>query len=109
LKGRSGIFLGNSLPDREARVEDFFLNVAAQFAGKPIYLGGNGWHDKPMSPNISYSAMCLHGITMPRTAHRKAVLNIIATVWPNTVLSPATRVFEAAVPVPHHYRLLGRY
>jgi spore maturation protein CgeB len=46
-------FLGNRLPDREARVEEFFL--APRLApGARFLLGGNGWHDKPMPPNVRY-------------------------------------------------------
>jgi spore maturation protein CgeB len=45
-------FLANRLPDREARVERFFLEPAAQLADKRFLLGGNGWDDKPMSGNV---------------------------------------------------------
>ncbi|MFL5391172.1 MAG: hypothetical protein ACJ79C_20750, partial [Myxococcales bacterium] len=41
-------FLGNRLPDREARVEDFFLRAAALVPDARFLVGGNGWHDKPM-------------------------------------------------------------
>ncbi len=45
-------FLGNRLPDREARVEEFFLKAAALCPEKSFVLGGNGWHDKPVSKNV---------------------------------------------------------
>src|SRR3712207_5704930 len=38
-------FLGNRLPDREARVEEFFLKAAAALPDKRFLIGGNGWHD----------------------------------------------------------------
>ena len=40
-------FLGNRLPDREARVEEFFLRAAELLPERRFLLGGNGWHDKP--------------------------------------------------------------
>jgi spore maturation protein CgeB len=40
-------FLGNRLPDREARVEQFFLAPAARLGAKKFLLGGSGWDDKP--------------------------------------------------------------
>jgi spore maturation protein CgeB len=47
-------FLGNRLPDREARVEQFFLNVAASLPQYKFVIGGSGWGDKPMSANVNY-------------------------------------------------------
>src|SRR3954469_10224753 len=47
-------FLGNRLPDREARVEQFFLAAAAALPERRFLLGGSGWHDKPMSANVNY-------------------------------------------------------
>jgi spore maturation protein CgeB len=45
-------FLGNRLPDREARVEEFFLKAAARLASQRFLLGGSGWGDKAMPPNV---------------------------------------------------------
>ena len=39
-------FLGNRLPDREARVDEFFFKAAAQLPGAQFLLGGAGWGDK---------------------------------------------------------------
>jgi spore maturation protein CgeB len=89
-------FLGNRLPDREARVEEFFLNVAAQLSGRTFLLGGNGWHDKSMSPNVRYLG---HVYTRDHNAFNctpKAVLNIARDSMARYGFSPATRVFEAA-------------
>jgi spore maturation protein CgeB len=89
-------FLGNRLPDREARVEQFFLNVAAELRSQKFILGGNGWHDKPMSPNIKYLG---HVYTKDHNALNctpKAVLNISRESMARYGFSPATRVFEAA-------------
>ncbi len=45
-------FLGNRLPDREARVEEFFLKPAARLPEKSFLIGGNGWSDKCMPGNV---------------------------------------------------------
>jgi spore maturation protein CgeB len=89
-------FLGNRLPDREKRVEEFFLNVAAALPDNQFILGGNGWHDKPMSSNINYLG---HVFTKDHNALNcspKAVLNISRDSMAKYGFSPATRVFEAA-------------
>ncbi|CAD7044801.1 glycosyl transferase [Pseudorhizobium endolithicum] len=89
-------FLGNRLPDREARVEQFFLEPAARLPQQSFLLGGSGWHDKPMSPNINYIG---HVSTRDHNAFNvtpKAVLNISRASMAENGFSPATRVFEAA-------------
>jgi spore maturation protein CgeB len=89
-------FLGNRLPDREKRVEDFFLRVAEKMPDKEFILGGNGWHDKPMSDNIKYLG---HVYTKDHNALNcspMAVLNISRDSMASYGFSPATRVFEAA-------------
>jgi spore maturation protein CgeB len=89
-------FLGNRLPDREKRVEDFFLKVAEQTPEKKFILGGNGWHDKSMSGNIKYLG---HVYTKDHNALNcspMAVLNISRDSMASYGFSPATRVFEAA-------------
>ncbi len=89
-------FLGNRLPDRETRVEEFFLNVAAQLPAKKFLLGGNGWQDKTMSSNINYIG---HTFTKDHNAFNcspVAVLNISRDSMASYGFSPATRVFEAA-------------
>jgi spore maturation protein CgeB len=89
-------FLGNRLPDREKRVEEFFLKVAESLPEQQFILGGNGWHDKPMSANINYLG---HVYTKDHNALNcspKAVLNISRDSMASYGFSPATRVFEAA-------------
>lgn len=89
-------FLGNRLPDREARVEQFFLGPAARLSGQRFLLGGSGWTDKPMSANVAYIG---HVPTADHNAFNvtpKAVLNISRASMAENGFSPATRVFEAA-------------
>ncbi|HYO79945.1 MAG TPA: glycosyltransferase [Bryobacteraceae bacterium] len=89
-------FLGNRLPDREARVEEFFLNAAAEAPESTFLLGGNGWGDKPMPANVRYLG---HVYTADHNAFNctpLTVLNISRESMARYGFSPATRVFEAA-------------
>ena len=89
-------FLGNRLPDREARVESFFLRVAEALPGKRFVLGGSGWQDKPMPANVAYVG---HVYTRDHNAFNctpRAVLNVNRDSMARNGFSPATRVFEAA-------------
>jgi spore maturation protein CgeB len=89
-------FLGNRLPDRERRVDEFFLDAAARLPEETFVLGGNGWQDKPMLPNVRYAG---HVYTADHNAFNcspRAVLNISRESMARYGFSPATRVFEAA-------------
>ncbi|MBV8842229.1 MAG: glycosyltransferase [Bryobacterales bacterium] len=89
-------FLGNRLPDREKRVEDFFLKPAASLPHKHFLLGGAGWRDKSKSANIRYFD---HVYTFDHNAFNcspRAIINISRESMANYGFSPATRVFEAA-------------
>jgi spore maturation protein CgeB len=89
-------FLGNRLPDREKRVEGFFLEPAAQMPQGAFLLGGAGWGDKPMPANVEWVG---HVGTHDHNAFNvtpKAVLNISRESMASNGFSPATRVFEAA-------------
>jgi len=89
-------FLGNRLPDREARVERFFLDAAARLPDRPFLIGGNGWESKPMPGNVRHIG---HVYTRQHNAFNAsplAVLNIARESMAEVGYSPATRVFEAA-------------
>ena len=89
-------FLGNRLPDREARVEEFFLRPAAKLPNKKFLLGGAGWDDKPRPNNVEYLG---HVFTRDHNALNgtpRAVLNVSRDSMARFGFSPATRVFEAA-------------
>src|SRR5690554_474635 len=89
-------FLGNRLPDREKRVENFFIAVAKALPHKKFILGGSGWDDKLLPPNIRYIG---HVPTKDHNAFNcspLAVLNISRDSMASYGFSPATRVFEAA-------------
>lgn len=89
-------FLGNRLPDREARVEEFFLRAAALVPERQFLLGGNGWHDKPAPPNVQVLGHVYTGDHNAFNCSSLAVLNISRESMARYGYSPATRVFEAA-------------
>ena len=88
--------LANRLPDREQRVEEFFIAVASDLPDRRFLLGGNGWAGKPMPRNIAYFG---HVYTRDHNAFNSsahAVLNVSRDSMAAYGYSPATRVFEAA-------------
>jgi spore maturation protein CgeB len=89
-------FLGNRLPDREKRVEEFFLKPAAARPRYRFLLGGNGWDDKRLSSNVSYIGHVYTRDHNVLNSTARAVLNISRASMARYGFSPATRVFEAA-------------
>ncbi|HEU0083048.1 MAG TPA: glycosyltransferase [Bradyrhizobium sp.] len=88
--------LANRLPDREARVESFFLDVARNLPGKSFVLGGSGWESKAMPPNVRSVG---HVGTADHNAFFSsglATLNVNRDSMAKYGFSPPTRVFEAA-------------
>ncbi len=89
-------FLANRLPDREARVEAFFLDAAARCPERTFLLGGNGWDGKAMPGNVRAIG---HVGTADHNAFNcsaLATLNVARDSMASVGFSPATRVFEAA-------------
>jgi spore maturation protein CgeB len=89
-------FLGNRLPDREARVEEFLLRPAERLPAMRFLLGGAGWHDRPCPPNIVRLG---HVGTEDHNAFNatpRAVLNVNRASMAEVGFSPPTRLFEAA-------------
>ncbi len=89
-------FLANRLPDREARVERFFLEPAARLPDRRFVLGGNGWDDKPAPPNVRRLGHVGTGDHNAFNCSGLAVLNVARDSMADVGFSPATRVFEAA-------------
>lgn len=89
-------FLGNRLPDREARVEELFLRAAELAPDQRFLLGGEGWSDKRMPGNVRYIGH------VPTANHNRVncsagmVLNINRASMADFGFSPPTRVFEVA-------------
>ena len=89
-------FLGNRLPDREARVDEFFFRAAGLSPQEEFLFGGSGWGDKARPGNTRYLG---HVYTRDHNAlnvSAKTVLNVSRESMARYGFSPATRVFEAA-------------
>jgi spore maturation protein CgeB len=89
-------FLGNRLPDREARVEEFFLRAAELLPDHQFLLGGSGWADRRVPANVTLAG---HVYTRDHNAFNctpRAVLNVNRESMARYGFSPPTRVFEAA-------------
>jgi spore maturation protein CgeB len=89
-------FLGNRLPDRESRVEEFFLKAAALLPERSFLLGGAGWETKALPPNVRLAG---HVGTADHNAFfcsGLATLNVNRDSMARFGFSPPTRVFEAA-------------
>jgi spore maturation protein CgeB len=89
-------FLGNRMPDREARVEEFFFHAATGAPECRFLLCGNGWHDRPLPGNVTYLG---HVYTYDHNAFNcssRAILNVNRSSMARYGFSPPTRIFEAA-------------
>lgn len=90
------LFLGNRLPDRETRVERFFLEVAAAAPELRFTLGGSGWADKPVPVNVAKLGHVSTRDHNRLNCSARAVLNVSRKDMAAAGFAPATRVFEAA-------------
>ncbi|MEX2615505.1 MAG: glycosyltransferase [Alphaproteobacteria bacterium] len=89
-------FLGNRLPDREARVDAFFFDAARSAPEKNFLIGGSGWNGKSVPPNVRWIGHVSTRDHNVFNATPRAVLNIARESMALVGYSPATRVFEAA-------------
>jgi spore maturation protein CgeB len=90
-------FLGNRLPDREARVEEFFFRAVEALPQRSFLLGGNGWEDRIEGlANLRYLGHVPPGDHNALNRSALAVLNVSRESMAANGWSPATRVFEAA-------------
>lgn len=89
-------FLGNRLPDREARVEELFFKAAELAPESSFVLGGEGWSGRAMPPNVRWIGH------VPTSEHNRVncsagmVMNINRNSMAASGFSPPTRIFEAA-------------
>lgn len=90
-------FLGNRLPDREARVREFLFEAARRLPAATFLLGGSGWDEHcGAPPNVRVLG---HVYTRDHNAFNctpRAVININRDSMARVGYSPPTRVFEAA-------------
>jgi spore maturation protein CgeB len=90
------LFVGNRLPDREKRVEDFFLAAAELAPEMRFLLGGEGWSGKPLPANVRWIGHVGSGRHNVLNCSARMVLNINRDSMAKIGFSPPTRVFEAA-------------
>jgi spore maturation protein CgeB len=88
--------LVNRLPDREARVEEFFFSAVAALPHRRFVLGGAGWDDRVGAPNLRYLGHVAPHQHNAFNCSPLAVLNVSRDSMVHNGFSPATRVFEAA-------------
>jgi len=89
-------FLGNRLPDRESRVEEFFLKPAGLLPDRQFLLGGAGWDDKAVPANVRRLGHVSSNAHNAFFCSGLATLNINRDSMARYGFSPPTRVFEAA-------------
>jgi spore maturation protein CgeB len=89
-------FVGNRLPDREVRVEQFFLRAAQLAPDLHFVLGGEGWGNKRLPANVRWIGHVGTGMHNAVNCSARMVLNINRDSMASVGFSPPTRVFEAA-------------
>jgi spore maturation protein CgeB len=87
--------LANRLPDREARVDEFFLGVARDLPTRQFVLGGAGWDTKQTPPNVRELGHVGTGDHNAFFGSGLATLNVNRDSMAKYGFSPPTRVFEA--------------
>ena len=90
------VFVGNRLPDREARIEQFFLHAAELAPELKFILGGEGWGSKRLPANVRYIGHVGTADHNAINSSARIVLNINRESMAKVGFSPPTRVFEAA-------------
>ena len=88
--------LANRLPDRPARVEAFFFAAARALPDRRFLLGGSGWEDRPLPPNVRWLGHI--GAAEHGAFHggAQAVLGLSHGGSARAGDAPVTRVLEAA-------------
>lgn len=89
-------FVAHRLPDRERRVESFFLRAAELAPEFSFVLGGEGWADKRVPANVRWIGHVATGDHNRVNCSARMVLNINRESMADVGFSPPTRVFEAA-------------
>jgi spore maturation protein CgeB len=90
------VFVGHRLPDRERRVEDFFLRAAELAPEFQFVLGGEGWAGKALPKNVRWIGHVATSDHNRINCSARMVLNINRDSMAGVGFSPPTRVFEAA-------------
>jgi len=89
-------FIGHRLPDRESRVQEFFLSAAESAPEMSFILGGEGWGDRSLPKNVRWIGHVSSDRHNAVNCSARMVLNVNRDSMAQTGFSPPTRVFEAA-------------
>lgn len=90
------VLVANRLPDRERRVDEFFIGAAELAPDLRFILGGEGWEGKRLPQNVRWIG---HVGTVDHNrvnCSARMVLNLNRNSMASVGFSPPTRVFEAA-------------
>ena len=90
------LFVGNRLPDRERRVEEYFIRTAELSPGSSFILGGEGWEGKRLPSNMRWIGHVSTADHNRLNSSARMVLNINRDSMAEVGFSPPTRIFEAA-------------
>src|SRR5262249_46457330 len=90
------VLVANRLPDREKRVEHFFLRSARLAPELRLILGGEGWGGKVLPANMRWIGHVGTGDHNRVNCSARMVLNLNRDSMADVGFSPPTRVFEAA-------------
>ncbi len=89
-------FLGNRLPDLDARMEEFFFTPASRMADRRFMLGGSGWEEKQVPPNVTKRG---HVNGKEHNGFNRSCLAVLSVARAGMAAAgffPAARMFEAA-------------
>lgn len=89
-------FLGNRLPAREARIEEFFLRPASALPDRRFLLGGEGWGETLLPANVNYVGPVRVEYYNAFNSAPRAILNLDCEELSRYGFSPSARLFEAA-------------
>jgi spore maturation protein CgeB len=88
--------LANRLPDRETRIEEFFLRTAEALPSSRFLLGGSGWEDKALPGNVTRCGYVPTADHNAFNATPAAVLSVTRAGMVRGGFAPPARLFEAA-------------
>lgn len=88
-------FLGDRLPNRESRVDEFLLKPAAALPEASFLLGGSGWHGKARTPNIRYIGHVHAEDHNVFNSSPRVLLHITRESEAECGYSPGVQLFEA--------------
>ena len=88
--------VANRLPDRERRIEDFFLRAAELAPELQFVLGGEGWETKKLPANVRWIGHVGTADHNRVNCSARMVLNVNRDSMAEVGFSPPTRIFEAA-------------